>query len=218
MINDIRINKYILMQRIILVLIFGFSAKLALANIDTPGIKKIPIHAQKELGNDTCTQNFTLSNEQRFAYNFSIIKAEKITTSGEVIVQKGENLVLRASQEIKLLTGFLAHKGSNFLAYIDPVSCPSKSAGSTIPPYEQTVGVYPNPNNGRFTIVMNSDEMLLNYDVTIITCDGKVIVRKLGLTRPSVEVIIPGAISGTYFVKIYDRKKQLSVVKAIIVL
>jgi hypothetical protein len=70
-----------------------------------------------------------------------------------------------------------------------------------------SVSIYPNPNNGNFTI--NTTEN--NVKITVYSVDGKVIVNNLKITQPNQLVNLGNIESGVYFVNVTNDTHQKTI-------
>ncbi|HEY4797915.1 MAG TPA: T9SS type A sorting domain-containing protein [Bacteroidia bacterium] len=152
---------------------------------------------------------------------------------GDFIVQDLGRVTFRSGETIKLESGFRAVYGSSFRAYNNPYPCPpnpvtrignpkpesgeskadpgiqvinfSKKTGKEIPDKSTNdqVIIYPNPNNGRFTIFTNSDAQKEINKLHIVVLDvmGKIIVEKIAMSVGPI-IDISAYPKGMYIVKI----------------
>jgi len=77
--------------------------------------------------------------------------------------------------------------------------------------------LYPNPNNGIFTLSYNLAKDVTAADVMIIDVTGKLIYQdKLDIENHNINLKLQNAQNGIYFVKIMSGKVMISVNKVII--
>lgn len=128
-----------------------------------------------------------------------------------------ETTVIRATTRIKFLPGFKSTPtGNNSLsakilycsANGDPDPCSgyksyieaASNKEEGIEEFRAQISVYPNPNNGQFTI--DFDGMEDNVEVSVINAVGSVIFSKTAKTKGLIDLNIQDQPSGIYFVKI----------------
>ncbi len=144
--------------------------------------------------------------------------------------------VYRAGQSISLQSGFYATPGSDFIAYIHPcaintgtnpvnsvleraisssVGDPSKEASNL--KYE--INVYPNPNNGSFTLNLPADDEStekITSNIYVYNLLGALIYTKTELSGQT-EIDLSNQPKGTYFVKAINNKTGETDVKKVMV-
>ncbi|MBU0488555.1 MAG: family 16 glycosylhydrolase [Bacteroidetes bacterium] len=142
----------------------------------------------------------------------------------------GECLTLVATDEISLKPGFSVEKGGHFTAKIasyekgmNSTSSIDENEDSLIqrtPLYENSViseylsedslsnsyEVYPNPNAGSFTVVLNSSANEFN-GLAIINLNGNIIKQIESVSENKVNIDISNQPPGTYFLVIMVNKK-----------
>jgi hypothetical protein len=153
---------------------------------------------------------------------------QTITIAGDgdsVLVTVGASVNFIAGQSIHLLSGFHAYQGSIVNAYIttDATFCSTEKAitivsqpledislqeKESIQPLGKWVKVYPNPNNGQFTILLNNFES--NVKIYIYNTIGSVFYQS-EINNDALHQINLSAIrQGIYFVRINDDKEQFT--------
>jgi hypothetical protein len=153
---------------------------------------------------------------------------QTITIAGDgdsVLVTDGASVNFIAGQSIRLLPGFHAYQGSIVNAFIttDATFCSTEKAitivnlpienislleNETLQHGEKGVKVYPNPNNGQFTIILNDFES--NVKIYIYNTIGSVFYQS-EITNEALHQINLSAIKqGIYFVRITDDKEQFT--------
>jgi hypothetical protein len=77
--------------------------------------------------------------------------------------------------------------------------------------------LYPNPNNGIFTLSYNLEKEITEADVVITDVTGKLMYQdKLDIENHNINLKLQNVQSGIYFVKIMSGKIIVSVNKVII--
>jgi YD repeat-containing protein len=150
----------------------------------------------------------------------TIIVAGNGTT---VDFESGSSATLIAGQSIQFLPGFHSHQGSSMDAYITtngmfcdgnpaPVAAKAETKseeqkGETKPDgIEKSIKLYPNPNNGRFTVEIK------NFDDAIVSVYNTWGTRVLLLpvnNSNKLPINLPNLSNGIYFIRVTDSKKQL---------
>ena len=69
------------------------------------------------------------------------------------------------------------------------------------------VSIYPNPNNGTFTISTTSN----NVYITVYSVDGKTIINHLPITQTNQTIQLEGVESGVYFVNVVNDTNQKTI-------
>jgi hypothetical protein len=139
----------------------------------------------------------------------------------------GSTVELIAGKSIFLLPGFHAFAGSlthasitednTFCAGISGITIADQSAEKstkykqipekqTIVSSEKSVKIYPNPNNGQFTLELSNIEK--DASVCIYNLLGTQIYHSTATSQTSYKVNLPEIKRGIYFVKVTDRKEQ----------
>lgn len=159
-------------------------------------IDDISLTANNTVGFNTLVAHVSLSNGEYNCWN----ALENITVAGpsySVILQDGSESNFIAGQSINFMPGFHAQSGSQMNAYITQTGVYCSSLFSSPPPpakeksiaivdeenvtkelvLEKTIKVYPNPNNGKFTLQLSNFEGVSN--VTISNTLGAVIYRSI---------------------------------------
>jgi PKD repeat protein len=156
---------------------------------------------------------------------------QNITVAGEghpVTIQDGASADFIAGNSICFLPGFYAQAGSfvHGLITTDSTFCDGVSGSiveqpvekslkeesltekQAIVPGEKSVKVYPNPNNGQFTLE------LINVENTATVCIynllGSKVYQSKDTNQSSHKIILPGIKRGIYFVKVTDQKEQFT--------
>jgi len=159
-----------------------------------------------------------------------------ITVAGdgtEVIVESGAIANFIAGQSILFKAGFHAQEGSNVYAKIteDGHYCMETSPAivaqqqeeqeqqneektvavvtgtETVIEGQQTMLVYPNPNNGVFTVKFS--HLTEETRVMLFNSTGQLIFNKT-TTNPEILIDLPGITSGMYMVKAVSESRQFS--------
>jgi len=69
------------------------------------------------------------------------------------------------------------------------------------------VSIYPNPNNGTFTISTTAN----NVFITVYSVDGKTIINHLPITQTNQTINLEGVESGVYFVNVINNTNQKTI-------
>lgn len=162
---------------------------------------------------------------------YSCFNAHNIITvagDGNVVeFESGSIVNLIAEQSVRFLPGFHAYEGSYTHAYItttgefcDDITPSSivyvpevKSSGvEPLPEPEinfnktKSVKVYPNPNNGQFTIQLSNFES--NVDVCVFNTLGARVYETSNNNFEQIEVNLPEMKQGLYYIRIREGKQQ----------
>ena len=70
---------------------------------------------------------------------------------------------------------------------------------------ESSVHIYPNPNNGRFSLLLTSSQGGGTYHVEVVNAIGQVVYRSQ-ITNPASEIILPAVASGVYLLRVSGEK------------
>ena len=90
------------------------------------------------------------------------------------------------------------------------VSCENNENGLT---------VYPNPNNGMFTIEISTDEMMLDTQLVLTDMTGKIIAsQKVNITTGTTQIMLEylELEMGTYLVALSGSGKNLAPLKVMV--
>jgi PKD repeat protein/uncharacterized membrane protein len=161
---------------------------------------------------------------------FNAIDTITVAGGGTIVeFLSGSTVELIAGGSIFLLPGFHANEGSLTHAYIttDSTFCdgvsgitivdqpadksieekplPEKQA---VVPGEKSVKVYPNPNNGQFTLELTNIES--GATVCIYNLLGESVYKSKAKNQDSHKVNLPYIKRGIYFVKVMDGKEQFT--------
>lgn len=153
---------------------------------------------------------------------------QTITIAGDgdsVLVTFGASTNFIAGQSIRFLPGFHAYQGSLVNAYIttDATFCSTEKAitivsqpvenitlqeNESVQPLEKGVKIYPNPNNGQFTILLNNFKS--NSKIYIYNTIGSVFYQSEISNEALHQINLSAIKKGIYFVRIVDEKEQFS--------
>jgi hypothetical protein len=144
--------------------------------------------------------------------------------------QSGSSVDLIAGKSISLLPGFHAMEGSTTHALITTTDQYCFSSSATIADNkdiiqksrnlepsvimkenqlnDKTVKIFPNPNNGQFTLELTNFENCTN--VSIYNILGEKVYQVIETNQKSHKIDLPGIQKGIYFVKVMDGKEQLT--------
>jgi hypothetical protein len=160
---------------------------------------------------------------------FNAYDTIKVAGTGTVTFESGSTVDLIAGKAIILLPGFHAASGSSTHAYIteDGTFCLSSSSGSysaflseksteiqsdsekqVVAPEEKSVKVYPNPNNGEFTLELTNIESVAI--VSIYNLLGAKVYQSIATIETSHKINLTGIRKGIYVVKVTDGKEQFT--------
>jgi hypothetical protein len=179
-------------------------------------------------------ENYTLSNRTFLMDEIECFNAyDTITVAGGgtlVTIESGASFELIAGKSIRFLPGFWAKPGSFVDAHItsDSTFCDGHIGGSpiveqpvaksaveqpapgkqTVVPGIKSVKLYPNPNNGRFTISLTN----IGFDATISVYNvlGSRVYNSSVNNQTDMSVNLPELQKGIYFVKVADQKEQFT--------
>jgi hypothetical protein len=187
----------------------------------------ITITQEAAVTNDKTLTNKTVANGEIKCYNaFNTVTVAGSGTS--VIFQNGSSINLIAGYSIRLLPGFQAQSGCYMDAsitttntYCNGVSSSSEELPATksvegqtppkkqaVAPMEKSVTIYPNPNNGQFTIELTNIEG--GARVTIYSILGATVFQSTANDITSHKINLPEIRKGIYLVKVMDGKEQLT--------
>jgi beta-glucanase (GH16 family) len=196
-----------------------------------PGVFEIDYirHCRKV---DCCTDLSVSSNEglnllaDNAAYNF--LCGENVSISGEVQLEPGRTLHVKAGNSISLKPNLHITSQSYFQAEINPEICPYRETNQDINSLgyksasESTsnkisVSLSPNPatNESKITIFSN-----LHYDLsmTVYNLQGKTLLTKNIMSNQTYSINLNGMEAGSYFIvvadhdgKIIQRKKLINI-------
>jgi len=165
---------------------------------------------------------FDSSSEECFGATQTITIAEN---GNEVLFDNGSYTNLVAGQSIRFLPGTNIQPGAYVHAYItednsfcddipEAIVASPKIAEKSIEdddliienkPEQASIKVFPNPNNGQFTIVANGfDE---GTQVVIYNSLGKIVAKEYFETQTNID--LSGTTKGLYFVKAIDKGKPV---------
>lgn len=144
---------------------------------------------------DTCASNIVISTSP---YSVLLTKSQTfIRTSGTVLIDSGAIVEFDAAPTSYVLldTGFLATKGSVFLAHASigcTTSVPQPHAKESnleiggIKNYDETIVVYPNPTTGKITI----EHPISLGEIKVFDLTGKVImqINTVGNTKSEIDI------------------------------
>jgi hypothetical protein len=192
-------------------------------------IDDVAITADYEVGTTETLTNTSINGDESHCYDAS----ETITVAGggvPVEFLSGSFVDLIAGQTISFLPGFHANNGSEMHAYItttgdfcnalpSPVIAMPADEKSTLVADEtvrpvvsdrlaKSIKIYPNPNNGKFTIALTNIE--LGSGIAIYNALGIKVYQTLVLDATLPDIDMAGLRRGLYFVKVTDGKEQFT--------
>lgn len=165
-----------------------------------------------------CPPDLNYNETAIYSTNLFLEAQNTITSTAEVA--SGLNVNYRAGDEITMMPGFIANAGSDFRAFIHPCNKAGNSfkSGSNSyiaveeknEPSLQLVNnfsftVYPNPNNGNFTITLkNVENKNITGTLTVYNFMGT-IISKQQLVNESTVIDLKENAKGIYYVKIENE-------------
>jgi hypothetical protein len=166
-------------------------------------------------------------------FEFTETKARITSTA---TLASGNTLYYRAGIQINLDPGFEVFPGASFDGFIHGCDASGSSFFRTAKddelmdevkkkaqPLEEAFSIYPNPNNGSFTLTfpsMSEEEMEhgeeAENDVYIFDAMGKVILEKKQTTAKAITVDLTGYPKGIYLVRVVDEDGNSKVKKVVL--
>jgi predicted secreted protein len=166
-------------------------------------------------------------------FEFTETKAGIFSTA---VIPSGNTVYYRAGNQVTLTNGFVAAQGSFFDAFIHACDVGGSSFFRTAEDDEaleevkkkaqemkDDFSIYPNPNNGSFTLTfpsMSEEEMEhgeeAENDVSIFDVMGKVILEKKQTTAKVLTIDLSTYPKGIYMVRVVDEDGNSKVKKVII--
>ena len=129
-------------------------------------------------------------------------EVDRITLSQ--IIGKETVTKVKATNEIVFTDGFVAEKGSDFLASIHAQSYDTSDLSTDRQEVEKqyipSFGVYPNPTSGSVQIVSNPYSFDLARQLIIYNLEGKM-VKHILITSPAQEIDLSTLENGLYLAK-----------------
>ncbi|HPR33531.1 MAG TPA: T9SS type A sorting domain-containing protein, partial [Prolixibacteraceae bacterium] len=204
------------------VLIFVLQVNDGLEDSSLDTIRVMVIHNTIEITDTTIS---SVVSECRNAFT-------TITLAGDgnpVVFGAGSTITLIAGQSIRFLSGFFSERGSYLLASISDgnsfcdeslpesmLAQPVEKSRAASQLYslqmdrtrEKQIRVYPNPNDGRFQVALSRFEG--EVQLTVRDVLGKQIYKQDLLSREFIDVGLPYAKPGLYFVLVKDCKNVYS--------
>jgi hypothetical protein len=156
---------------------------------------------------------------------FNAIDTIIVAGSGSTVdFQSGSSATLIAGQSIRLMPGFHAHSGSWMEAYIttngtfcdgasgsivqnEPMPKSGDLVRESVVGIERQVKIFPNPNNGNFTIELINVE---NGEMNVVDMLGSIVYRKKITGKGDNNIDLGRIANGLYVVKISDGKGLLT--------
>jgi photosystem II stability/assembly factor-like uncharacterized protein len=181
------------------------------------------------VSNIEAPENLPLTNLSLIDGSINCYNAlQTITVAGSgttVDFESGSTVDLIAGQSITFLPGFYAHNGSQMNAWItiDGTFCDGSPSpivaqhetksieknNNTTPDkpdlYEKSVKVYPNPNNGKFTVELENFE---NAIITIYSISGTRILQSQVHASEKLPINLPNLKNGIYFLQVTENNKM----------
>jgi len=132
-------------------------------------------------------------------------------------IPQNKQLGIIANNSIILKPGFVASGGSLFSAKIDPSIC-SNSYMAMAENTEEIImdenfkettfgiSIFPNPNNGSFTIEFDSFSDFENYALKITTLQGQTIYSMDNISDMLTIINLTGQTNGVYILSFYHKE------------
>jgi hypothetical protein len=176
--------------------------------------------------------NFSLANltiEDGTTECFNAYDTIFVAGSDSVVFKNGSSVELIAEQTIIFLPGFHAYEGSQIFAHIttDSTFCDGVTGitlvdqpqdksieekplpeKQTVIPEEKSIKVYPNPNNGLFSLQLTNIES--GATISVYNMLGARVCESRTTNSDSYKVNLPFIKSGIYFLKVLDGKEQIT--------
>ncbi len=168
--------------------------------------------------NLACPQNYDLTLTGATSTSYFHEAQNKIVSTQQI---SGGNILYRGGQSVELNTGFVSTTSGYFSAYIHPCDVVGNSNLSTRSnevneeenqenvsfdaraSNEKTMRIYPNPNDGKFTIDL--DEMNTNSSILIYNLYGQIVAQFSDVNDRELEIDISELPKGMYVVKCFDK-------------
>ncbi len=127
-----------------------------------------------------------------------------------------DNLILNSEQQLKLIardsiiygSNFINNAGNNFVTKIDTNICADYVEKRVFREMKCSLKIYPNPNNGKFIIENDFDFVDLHY-LKIIDENGRIIVSKIYIDKPIVNIDLSKYANGNYLIHVIDVKSKI---------
>jgi len=159
---------------------------------------------------------------------FNAIDTITVANTSTVTFSSGSSSELIAGKSIRFLPGFHAQSNSYLFAHItsDSTFCgelassaiveapkaentiKGKSVKSSEKTANQIVAIYPNPNNGQFTLELTTIES--GTSIFIYNTLGSVVFRSTATNEASQIINLQGIKKGVYIVKVINRDEQFT--------
>ncbi|VXB68301.1 conserved exported hypothetical protein [Flavobacterium sp. 9AF] len=169
-----------------------------------------------ELDMSTCDQTLVLNSETNA--NFTYINYEGIISQTNYNLNASNNITMLANSSILLKAGTTISLGANFLARIQPcdiyVSKAMKNSNALDNSFDEPIErknhvlLYPNPNNGNFTIDLPTYKIGIRYNLSILDLSGKLVYQK-GYKSDKINILLQDIEKGIYFLKLIAEDGSL---------
>jgi len=168
---------------------------------------------------------------------FNAYDTIKVGEDGNPVILKSSSSVnFIAGRSVQFLPGFQADSGSFMHAFIttDSAFCDDSSGSSIVNQpveksierkelqeaspiniYNESIRIYPNPNNGKFNLALKNIEG--QAEVDIYSSMGKNIYEQVIKNNPNLEINLPSIEKGIYFVRITCRGGKEQYLKKIVI-
>lgn len=215
------------MKKYVFILILILGSISVFCQTDQPTTDALTFHSPVPTG---CEDNLSLQDDaigigDSFTYqvnNTLTVAGDNTTTVIEGSGTEGGSLVLTAGESIDLLPGFSAETGTEFDATI--ADCSGNTASIEHPDFEvnesQTsyIKVYPNPNDGLFSIEIQAKDFSENNRLHFTVTDlmGKSYLTRFARNQNSFEINLSDLTPGIYVLNFYSEKTLIETQKIII--
>jgi hypothetical protein len=186
---------------------------------------KVYVSENQIIGHLSVSEVTISQNDQNQCFNAT----QTITVAGDgtnVIVESGASSELIAGQSIRFLPGFHAQEGSYVRGHITTTETYCVEAALAIVAEktasekqavvvdaeltelpEREMVVYPNPNNGEFTVDFHNFEG--EIQVMLFNSIGQMVQNEI-TTEKQIRMSVPNLKSGMYFIKAVNKNKQFN--------
>jgi Secretion system C-terminal sorting domain len=174
-------------------------------------------HAAKNMSplfTNLCTQDVVITSPlQMFA---PVVRVNSAVTSGTVVLQNGYISEMSARTYFRLLPGFSAAGGSQMRLYIDASPCPPVTPPQPAVAEAVTASalvVYPNPNNGRFTVQLPHTPS----NIQLLAMNGHIVYSRPNYTGTVLQLHVPHLAKGAYLLRVVQVKTGQAEYKKLVI-
>ncbi|MBN2166678.1 MAG: leucine-rich repeat protein [Marinilabiliaceae bacterium] len=206
-------------------------SRVATVTISAEGFSSQTITITQEPGagssifNNLAIADMTITESESQCFN----AYDTITVAGgetTVLCENGSSVNFIAGRSIQFLPGFHAAEGSSVQAYIttDNSFCDNVFSAIVYQPeqkserieieepveqidlQEKSIKVYPNPNNGQFSVILNNFSE--RAEVTVYSLMGKKVFQTSPARPENFDIDLSSALKGLYIVKVISGGEQ----------